>query len=152
MKDHGTRLLFDMFTDVPPPIDLRDASNTGRLIYNVAGGTFEGDRLRGVVLPTCGDWVTVCPGGRLHYDARLLLRTDDEALIYANFCGDMMLTEQEAAMLQERRLFQSADTSYTVTPVFETCAPQYAWLKDIRSVCYGHRMAEGLSTQFVELP
>ena len=73
MKDYSTKLLFEIFTQVAPPLDLRDETNTGRLIYNVAGGHFEGERIRGKVLPTSGDWVTVHPGSELEFDVRLLL-------------------------------------------------------------------------------
>ena len=151
MKDHGTRLLFEMFTDAPPPMDLRDEGNTGRLIYSVRGGSFEGERLRGTVLPTCGDWVTICPGGRLEFDARILLRTDDDALIYISFTGHKMITDEQVTLMEQGNLHRSSDTSYVINPVFETCSQKYAWLKDIRAVCHGHRTSEGLQSQFYEL-
>ena len=53
-----------------------------RRIFPVAGGRFEGARVRGTVLPeTSGDWLLMRSDAAFQQDVRLLLRTHDEALI-----------------------------------------------------------------------
>jgi len=59
----------------------------GRLsIFPITGGSFEGERLRGIVLGGA-DWVTAAADGTLELDLRLTLETDDSALIHMTFTG-----------------------------------------------------------------
>ena len=52
----------------------------GRLgIVPVRGGTFEGERLRGRVLPHGADWVSWSASGAMRIDVRTALETDDGA-------------------------------------------------------------------------
>jgi hypothetical protein len=47
----------------------------------VGGGTFEGPRLRGTIVPGSADWQLLRSDGVLEMDLRFTLRTDDGALI-----------------------------------------------------------------------
>ncbi len=58
-----------------------------RRIGLVAGGTFQGERLRGTVLPGGADWIIVRPDGATTLDVRLVLETDDKALIGMTYRG-----------------------------------------------------------------
>src|SRR5438045_8053055 len=58
-----------------------------RLTFPIIGGSFEGDRLRGKVLPGGGDWVLRRPDGVLDLDLRITLGPDDGALIQQKFEG-----------------------------------------------------------------
>lgn len=59
-----------------------------RRIVPVAGGTFEGSRLRGIVLPHAGgDWLLQRADGSFRQDVRLTLQTDDDVLIYMSYRG-----------------------------------------------------------------
>jgi len=58
-----------------------------RSIVPVAGGDFEGQRLRGKVLPGGGDWLLLRTDGVLELDLRITLETDDHAQIYMTFQG-----------------------------------------------------------------
>ena len=52
-----------------------------RMIAEVAGGTFTGERLTGSVVQPGGDWVTARADRNIQLDVRLTLVTDDEAVI-----------------------------------------------------------------------
>ena len=52
-----------------------------RRVVPVSGGSFEGSRLRGVVLPHAGsDWLLQRADGTFQQDVRLTLQTDDGVL------------------------------------------------------------------------
>ena len=51
--------------------------NGNRRIGLVAGGTFQGERLRGTVLPGGADWIMARADGSTTLDVRLVLETDD---------------------------------------------------------------------------
>ncbi len=56
-----------------------------RRIIPIIGGRFEGQRLRGKILPGGADWQIVTADGTTLLEARYTLRTDDGALIYSVF-------------------------------------------------------------------
>ena len=84
----ASRPLFELRLDVPPLIDLGDTPCGRRRIAAVTGGSFEGERLRGTVLGAPGgDWLLLRPDGVLVLDVRIVLKTDDGALIYMAYRG-----------------------------------------------------------------
>lgn len=96
-----------------------------RITFPVTGGTFEGDRLRGAVLPGGGDWVIVRPDGVLELDLRVTLQTDDGALVHMTFEG------------------VRAGEYFRTTPRFETSDPRYAYLNRLLALGVGEIRAEG---------
>src|SRR5262249_17737619 len=53
----------------------------------VSGGTFSGERLHGTVLQGGADWIMVRGDGSTTLDVRLVLETDDKALIGMTYRG-----------------------------------------------------------------
>jgi hypothetical protein len=87
-------------------------------VFPVTGGSFEGDRLRGSVLPGGGDWVTTNADGTFELDLRVTLRTDDDVLIHMTFSG----------------VRDDANRYFRTHPRFETGAPMYAFLNRLLAV------------------
>jgi hypothetical protein len=86
-----------------------------RRTFPITGGSFEGDRLRGKVLPGGDDWVIKRPDGVLELDLRVTLQTDDGALIHMTFTG----MRDDAA---------PGAPYFRTLPRFETAEPKYAFL------------------------
>jgi hypothetical protein len=87
MAEIRTTHLFKMTLEVAG-MQLIGATPTGnRRIGLVAGGTFEGARLRGKVLPGGADWIVVRPDGVTTLDVRLVLETDDGVAIGMTYRG-----------------------------------------------------------------
>ena len=55
-------------------------------VFPITGGSFDGERLRGLVLGGA-DWVTAAADGTFELDLRLTLETDDGALIPLRISG-----------------------------------------------------------------
>ena len=72
---------------VAPPRDIGATPRGTRRFYPAIGGSFEGPRLRGEVLPDGGDWLLTRPDGVLEQDVRITLKTDDGAFIYVRYAG-----------------------------------------------------------------
>lgn len=96
-------------------------------IFPITGGSFEGERLRGKVLPGGGDWVTAKADGTFELDARATLETDDGALIHITFSG----------------IRDDASQYFRTLPRFETAAPSYAFLNRLLAVGTGQIGADG---------
>jgi hypothetical protein len=56
---------------VAPPRDIGATPRGTRRFYPAIGGSFEGSRLRGEVLPDGGDWLLTRPDGVLEQDCEL---------------------------------------------------------------------------------
>ena len=67
----------------------------------VIGGTFEGPRLKGKVLPPGGDWLVTGAGNVRHLDVRALLVTDDDQRIYMTYNG--IISQPQGGALEENR-------------------------------------------------
>ena len=76
-----SELVLQLHVEVGEP-KLVGETGAGRLvIIPITGGTFEGELLRGRVLPGGADWSTQMPGGVAHVHARYWIETDDGAII-----------------------------------------------------------------------
>ena len=140
----ATRSLFELRLEVPPLIDLGDTPAGRRRIAAVTGGSFEGERLRGSVLGAPGgDWLRERPDGVLVLDVRIVLKTDDGALIYMAYRG---LRHGAAQVMERLARGEAVDPSsyyFRIAPTFETAAPAYAWLNRLLAVGMGHREPTG---------
>ncbi|HEY4012976.1 MAG TPA: DUF3237 domain-containing protein [Polyangiaceae bacterium] len=92
-----------------------------RMTFPVVGGAFEGERLRGKVLPGGADWALQRPDGAVELDLRVTLETDDGALVHMIFSG----------------LRDDARAYFHTLPRFETAAPQYAFLNRLLALGTG---------------
>ena len=103
-----------------------------RTFVPVAGGEFEGPRLRGKILPGGGDWLLLRSDGVLELDLRITLETDDHALIYMTFQGLRHGTPDDLARFYFRTV-----------PRFETSADSYAFMNRIVAVGVGETRPDG---------
>ena len=109
----------------------------------ITGGTFEGTRLRGKVLPGGGDWTLLRADGVLELDLRITLETDDGALIQMASFGLRHGPPEVIAALGRGEIVDPASYYFRTTPRFETGAPRYAFLNRLFAVATGDRRAAG---------
>ena len=123
---------------VAPPREIGTTPRGTRRFYPAIGGSFEGPRLRGEVLPDGGDWLLMRPDGVLEQDVRITLKTDGVHLcsIRRNATwatGSYGTVGAGRDARSERILFSRA-------PMFETGAKRYGWLNNILAVGVGERL------------
>jgi hypothetical protein len=114
-----------------------------RRIGLIAGGAFQGARLRGKALPGGADWIAVRPDGVTTLDVRVVLETDDGATIGMTYRG---LRHGPAEVMERVNRGEPVDpaTYYFRTAVtFETAAAQYAWLNRALFIGSGYRTPNG---------
>jgi Protein of unknown function (DUF3237) len=87
LKSLRARPLFVMRLDVRKLQIVGATPGAYRRIGVVPGGSFEGERLSGEVLDGGSDWQTVRSDGAITLNARLVLKTKDEALIGMTYRG-----------------------------------------------------------------
>jgi hypothetical protein len=122
---------FEVRADIGPSEHVGHGSGDVLDFTPITGGTVDGPRLRGVVVPGGGDW-SVQRGPTVYaLDARYLLRTDDDALIDVVNHGYYRTATAEAMARAEAGEELGEDEVYFRTsPIFRTDAPQHRWLAE----------------------
>ena len=139
-----TRLLFELSLSVPEIVDLGQTPLGNRKIATVAGGHFEGDRIKGNVMPSPGgDWLLLRADNVLTLDVRLTLKTNDDALIYMHYKGLRHGPLEVMSRLAKGELVDPDSYYFRMTPSFETASEKYAWINRIVCIATGHRLATG---------
>ncbi|TDP96326.1 DUF3237 domain-containing protein [Labedaea rhizosphaerae] len=136
----GVRPLFDIVIDLNPRLDIGAGPLGRRVLFGAAGGSFDGDRLRGEVLPGGGDWALFRPDGTMTLDVRLTLRTDDGDLVHMTYGGRWVRPDG----VPGNHYFRTA-------LLFETGADRLQWLNDIVCVGSGYVVEGGVAYHVAEV-
>ncbi len=144
MSGIETEFLFELFAELGAVRDLGQTPVGNRRIAEVAGGSFEGPRMRGLILPAAaGDWLIFRPDGVLQLDVRITLETDDGALIFMSYRGVRHGPDDVMARLNAGGDVDPSEYYFRTAPFFETGSEKYAWLNSIICVGTGHRVPAG---------
>ena len=138
-----TRPLFVMRLNVRPLQIIGPVAGPVRRVGVVFGGVFEGERLSGEVLDGGSDWQTVRGDSALTLDIRLVLKTDDEALIGMTYKGIRHGPPDTLARIDRGEAVDPASYYFRIAPFFETAAPKYDWLNRILAIGIGFRRGDG---------
>jgi hypothetical protein len=138
------QLLYTSRIDIAAPLDVGKSPHGQRRVINIMGGAFSGPRLSGRILPGGADWQVVRSDGVVEVDARYTLETDDGALIYITNWGLRHGPPGVIARLGAGDKVDPSEYYFRTTPVFETGAPEYAWLNGIIAVAVGERRADAV--------
>jgi hypothetical protein len=95
----------------------------------VTGGSVDGPRLRGSVLPGGGDWL-VERGDTSQLDARYLIRADDGAVIDIVNRGYYRASADVQRRVDAGEAVPETEYYFRTAPVFQTDAPQHRWLAE----------------------
>ncbi len=122
--------------ELKPPVNVGEGPNGSRQIFDVTGGTFEGPKLRGALLPSGGDWLQIGGDGIGRLDVRATLLTDDGAHIYMQYAGvfDFSAVADKLALGEDTEF---GEAYFMTAPRFETGDERYAWLNRIVAVAEG---------------
>jgi len=125
-----SRSLLTLRLNTAPTQDIGPGPHGTRVTFPITGGSFEGDRVRGKVLPSGSDWTVKRPDGVTELDLRITLETDDGALIHMTFEG---IRDDGAP---------GAPYFRTVSR-FETAEPKYSFLNRLLAVGAGEIRTDG---------
>ena len=152
MVELRSRYLFTITMKLPPTLELGDTPSGNRRVFIASGGRFAGDRLRGEVLPEASsDLLLVRGDGSYQQDVRLILRTDDSALILMTYRGVRHASPEVGARIARGEQLALSDYYLRTAPFFETSSSKYAWLNKIVSVGVGEREGDGVKYEVFEI-
>jgi hypothetical protein len=93
-----TRPLMTLRLSTAPTQNIGAGPHGTRVTFPITGGSFEGDRLRGKVLPGSDDWTVTRSDSVIELDLRITLGTDDGALRFAPACGSAVSEASSVAI------------------------------------------------------
>ena len=110
-----------------------------RRIINMLGGTVQGPRLTGTILPGGADWQIVRADGVVHLTARYTVETETGGQILVNSEGYRHGPPEVMARLARDETVDRSLYYFRAFMRFETADPQAVWLNRILAVGYGAR-------------
>lgn len=142
LKSVRTRPLFVIHLNVAPLVVVGAIPGGARRIGPISGGVFEGERLSGEVMDKGSDWQSVRSDGVTALDARIVLKTRDNALICMTYRGlrhgpPDVLARIDKGDRSIRRLTISASTHYSRP------AAKYDWINRVLAGGIGQRRNDG---------
>jgi hypothetical protein len=133
--------------DLKDPQEIGKAQFGTRAIYDVTGGTVEGPKLKGKLLPSGADWILIDDRGVGRLDVRFTIETDDGALVYVQYYGVIIIDPETAATGET----QYGDNYFMTQPRFETGDERYLWLNDIVVVGEGRTLPNAVEYKLYQL-
>ena len=143
--------LFIFHIEVKPPSIIGATPGHDRRIGEIAGGRFEGERLRGKILSGGSDWQSLRNDATTTLNVRLVMETDDGVLIGMTYLGMRHGPKEVMDRLARGETVSPSEYYMRATPYYETASEKYGWFNRIVSVAYGHRMAGGAIYQVFEV-
>ena len=150
------RVDIELAADAPLPLGRSPWRN--RRVSYIAGGTVEGERLRGDVLAGGGDWSELgqaASGDALTLvDVRSTWRTHDGALVHVVYTGRLVIPADLLPAFRDPSQVETIPPDryyFRIQPTFETADERYAWLNAVVAVGYGHRTAKGVRYRILAL-
>lgn len=109
-----------------------------RIIGELSGARFQGERFSARQTGTAAaDWALIRSDGVVEVDVRLTLETDDGALVYLAYDGNLDPARGAAPILSFMR--------------FETSDERYAWLNRVRAVGKGVHTGDAIHYEIFEI-
>lgn len=132
MLSHSLEPIFSYHLQLNPPEIIGSVPEGIRANVYVNHGTVTGEKIKGVLRPGGGDWMTVRSDGVGITDVRGTIETDDGAMVYMTYTGILDLGEDGYQKFLQGQLPTTAQIRNA--PRFQTAHPHYLWLNRIQAV------------------
>jgi hypothetical protein len=147
----GSQPIFQIRADLAAINDLGRTPYGQRRIIDILGGTVEGARLNGRILPGGADWQIIRNDGAADIQARYTIETEAGARILVSSDG---LRHGPAEVLDRLARGEHVDPSlyyFRTAMRFETSDPSADWLNRILAVARGQRQARSVQLDVYEV-
>jgi Protein of unknown function (DUF3237) len=143
--------LFTVTAAVSAPLDVGLTPVGERRMIPILGGTVEGPRMSGIVIPGGTDYQIIRDPGLAEIHARYVLESKSGARVYVENTGIRRGDPEDIARLRRGETVDSALIYFRTAPRFETSAPEFAWLMRSLFVCVGTRHPDKVEIAFYEV-
>ncbi len=118
------------------PVYIGPAGQGTRLIFPTAeGGTLKGPLLNGTFRGIGGDWARIKPDYGFELDVRLIIDTNDGAVIHVSYSGIIDMNKDQVEQFMAGNIPKGL--RIFVAPRFETSHEKYTWLNKVHTIGMG---------------
>jgi uncharacterized protein DUF3237 len=136
MPDINTEFLFTLALEIQVS-SLGETPYGNRRIFHFDGGSFEGPKLKGKVLPGGGGSSLIRRDEVLEVDVRLSLETEDMHQISMTWKGLRHGPKEVMDRLYRGEIVDPRSYYFRTTPYFETSSEKYGWMNRICAIATG---------------
>ncbi|MBZ5599706.1 MAG: DUF3237 domain-containing protein [Acidobacteriia bacterium] len=129
-----------------PPEVIGPVAEGLRVNFYVTSGEVTGPKIRGIVRPVGGDWLTIRTDGIALLDVRATIETHDQALIYIAYTGVGDMGEDGHRNFLKGVL--PPKLPLRVVPRFQTSHPAYLWLNRLQCLNIGEADLERFEVRY----
>jgi hypothetical protein len=145
------QLLFEAHGTLEPAIVMGQTPDGLKRIVPIVGGTFEGPRIRGTLVPGGADWQYVRADSVTVVEARYLLRTDDDVLIEVHNRGLRHGPDEVMRRLVAGEPVDPTEYYFRAAPSLTAPAGKYEWLNRRLFLCTAARYATAITLWVYEV-
>jgi hypothetical protein len=147
----GLDFVAEIRVEVGQPITNGETGAGLRRVVPILGGTVEGPRLSGRVVPGGADFQILRADGVMELEAKYVLEAADGALIYVVNRGLRHGPADAVEKLMRGEFVDSKIIYFRAAPTFETAAPEYKWMMRSLFVCTGTRLPAQVLLRLYEI-
>ena len=120
-------------------------------VINILGGTVEGPKFKGRILPGGADWQLIRSDGVAEIGARYVIETESGGHVLVDNAGMRHGPPEVMARLARDETVDASLYYFRTVIRFETADPQSAWLNRILGLCRGTREAGAVRLEVYEV-
>lgn len=128
MEHPKLEFAFELRVQGSPLPEIGPAAKGIRRVVSITGGSFEGPKIKGTVIPGGYDWQLFRNDGVIEIEARYVLQADEGALITIVDTGLRHAPENVMKLLIAGEDVDPSLYYFRSVPVFETSGPKHDWL------------------------
>jgi uncharacterized protein DUF3237 len=136
MPEINTEFLFTLALEIQVS-SLGETPYGNRRIFHFDGGSFEGPKLKGKVLPGGGGSSLIRRDEVLEVDVRLILEAEDKHQISMAWKGLRHGPKEVMDRLYRGEIVDPRSYYFRTTPYFETSSEKYGWMNRICAIAAG---------------
>ena len=130
--------------DLENALTIRITETLRDWVRPILGGTANGPRLRGRVLPAGADFQVLRSPELTELDARYALETDDGAVIYVHNLALRHGKPEDITKLNRGEYVYPSAIYFRCAPRFSTAPPEWFWLNNVLAVGAGKRRPDAV--------
>ena len=130
---------FTITVEVGPAIEIGATARGRRMVIPILGGSVEGPRFSGHVLPAGADYQLLRADGVMEVDARYCVESSAGRRLYVENKGIRVATPDDTERLLQGEPVDPSRVYFTTNPTFETSAPELEWMTRRLFIASGER-------------
>lgn len=122
-----------------------------RRIIHILGGSVEGPRLKGTILPGGADWQIIRPDGAADIQARYTIQSESGGLVLVSSEGLRHGPPEVLAQLARGENVDPALYYFRTLMRFETADPALDWMNRVLAIAHGARLRNAVKLDVFEV-